>query len=129
MDTSDYCEKKDLNQHAIFTRKTPLLDYLDIELTERCNNNCIHCYINLPQHDPNAINRELTTNEWKDILKQAADSGVLVVRFTGGEPLLREDFTELYLHARRLGMRVLLFTNGRGITPELSCPVLKDPPS
>ena len=35
------------------------------------------------------------------------------MRFTGGEPLLRPDFEELYLHARRLGMKVLLFTNAR----------------
>ena len=128
MDAGEYCEQKDLNQHTIFKRKRPLLEYIDIELTERCNNNCIHCYINLPHHDPNAIRRELTTNEWKDILNQAADSGVLVVRFTGGEPLLREDFTELYLHARRLGMRVLLFTNGRRITPELAVLFSRIPP-
>ena len=55
----------------------------------------------------------------KDILKQAADLGCQTVRFTGGEPLLREDFTDLYLFARRLGMFVILFTNARLITPEL----------
>ena len=128
MDTGEYSEKKDLDQHILFKTKRPLLEYLDIELTERCNNNCIHCYINLPHDDQTAIKRELTTDEWKDILTQAAAMGVLLVRFTGGEPLLREDFTELYLHARHLGMRVLLFTNGRGITPELAALFLRVPP-
>jgi MoaA/NifB/PqqE/SkfB family radical SAM enzyme len=42
------------------------------------------------------------------------------VRFTGGEPLLRKDFVELYLFARRLGLKVLIFTNARLITPALA---------
>jgi radical SAM protein with 4Fe4S-binding SPASM domain len=50
------------------------------------------------------------------------------VRFTGGEPLLREDFAELYLYARRLGMKVTLFTNARGITPALADLFARTPP-
>ncbi len=42
------------------------------------------------------------------------------MRFTGGEPLVRDDFTELYLCARRLGLKVKLFTNARRITPEIA---------
>ena len=64
----------------------------------------------------------------KDILRQAADMGCLTVRFTGGEPLLREDFPELYLFARRLGMFVILFTNARLITPEIAQLLSKYPP-
>lgn len=91
----------------------PRLGALDIELTERCDSDCIHCCINLPAGDAAARARELTTAQWKDVLDQAAALGCLQVRFTGGEPLLRPDFEELYLHARRLGMKVLLFTNAR----------------
>ncbi len=97
-----------------------LLGRLDLELTERCNNNCIHCCINLPEHDLEAQRRELSTAAWQDVLRQAADLGALSVRFTGGEPLLRPDFAELYLYARRLGLRVLLFTNARLISPDLA---------
>lgn len=82
------------------------LGALDIELTERCDNDCIHCCINLPAGDAEAPARELTTEQWKDVLQQAADLGCLQVRFTGGEPLLRSDFEELYLFARRLGLKV-----------------------
>ena len=58
-------------------RVKPLeLSSLDIELTERCNNACLHCYINLPENDMQARNRELTTSEWKDILRQAAELGI-----------------------------------------------------
>jgi len=126
--SSDYCDKYDLSKSPLFERRQPLLSSLVIELTERCNNNCIHCYINLPRNDARAISRELTTDEWKDILNQAAEIGVLTVHFTGGEPLLRDDFTELYLHARHLGMRVLLFTNARRITPELADLFSRIPP-
>ncbi len=104
------------------------LFHLDIELTERCDNDCVHCCINLPAHDPRAAKKELDTGEWKGILGQAAALGALSVRFTGGEPLLREDFAELYLHARRLGMKVVIFTNARRITPELAGLLARVPP-
>lgn len=101
------------------TAKAALME-LDIELTERCNNNCIHCGINLPAEDPLAKQRELSTETIKSILTEAASLGCLSVRFTGGEPLLREDFEELYLYARKLGLKVLLFTNATTITPSLA---------
>lgn len=123
-----YLSKQSLSQCPIFKGEQPLLRHLDIELTERCNNNCMHCYINLPEHDHKAQKHELTTAAWKDILTQAADLGALTVRFTGGEPLLREDFTDIYLHARRLGMRVMLFTNARLITSTLADLFVKVPP-
>jgi len=97
-----------------------LLSHLDIELTERCDNACIHCYINLPAEDVKAAAAEMDTAFVKHILQQAAGLGALDVRFTGGEPLLRDDFAELYLFSRRLGLRVTLFTNARRITPELA---------
>ena len=64
----------------------------------------------------------------KDILRQAAELGYLQVCFTGGEPLLRPDFEEIYLFARRLGMEVLLFTNARLITPHLADLFRRIPP-
>jgi len=98
----------------------PTLSDLDIELTERCNNNCVHCCINLPADDLIAKKREISTEGIKRILKEAVSLGCLTVRFTGGEPLLRDDFEELYLYARRLGLKVLLFTNATLITPSLA---------
>ena len=104
------------------------LPAIDVELTERCNNACRHCNINLPEDDAGARARELPTAGWQDVLRQAAALGALTVRFTGGEPLLRPDFADLYLFARRLGMKVLLFTNARGITPELAGLFARVPP-
>ncbi len=104
------------------------LGSLDIELTERCDNDCIHCCINLPANDRAAKAREMTTGQVKSILTEAADLGCLQVRFTGGEPLLRPDFEDLYLFARRLGLKVLIFTNARLITPQLADLLVHIPP-
>jgi radical SAM protein with 4Fe4S-binding SPASM domain len=108
-------------------KSPPLLGHLDMELTERCNNNCIHCYINLPADDPCKA-RELSADKINEILKEAAALGCLSVRFTGGEPLLREDFQEIYLFARRLGLKVFLFTNATLITLELADLFSRIPP-
>jgi hypothetical protein len=62
------------------------------------------------------------------IFREAAELGALTIRVTGGEPLLREDFAELYLYASRLGMKVSLFTNARRITPELADLLARVPP-
>ncbi len=113
---------------ALWTEKLPLLPRLDIELTERCNNNCVHCSVNLPPGDAPARDRELKAAEWKGILDQAAALGCLTVRMTGGEPLLREDFPEIYLHARRAGLKVLLFTNATLLTPEIADLLARVPP-
>jgi radical SAM protein with 4Fe4S-binding SPASM domain len=113
---------------SLWKGNPPLLSTLDLELTERCNNNCIHCYINLPADDSDSAARELSTEQVKNILDEAALLGCLSVTFTGGEPLLRKDFEELYVFARRLGLRVLLFTNATLITPELARLFAEMPP-
>lgn len=112
----------------LWSKIQPKLVNLDIELTERCNNNCMHCCINLPEFDEQARSRELTTDELKDILTEAASLGCLKVRLTGGEPLLRPDFAELYLFIKKLGIKVLLFTNATLIDEELIQLLKKYPP-
>jgi len=90
------------------------------ELTERCNQNCVHCYVNQPASSPAAHSSELTTGQVKDILDQLAAAGCMFLTFTGGEPMLRSDFLEIYLHARKLGILASIFTNGTMVTPEIA---------
>ncbi|HHF42566.1 MAG TPA: radical SAM protein, partial [Candidatus Aminicenantes bacterium] len=85
-------------------------------------------YINRPAGDQLARQQELKTEEWKEFLQEAASLGCLTVRFTGGEPLLREDFEEIYQFTRRLGMRVSLSTNASLITSPLAALFKKIPP-
>jgi len=117
-----------VDRSTLWKSKRPLLGRLDMELTERCNNNCIHCCINQPADDLAVKSRELSTAEIKNILTEAASLGCLTVRFTGGEPLLRDDFSDLYLFARKLGLKVLLFTNATLITSELADLFARIPP-
>jgi radical SAM protein with 4Fe4S-binding SPASM domain len=128
MSEQGYAVKRSLVMHPLFDGRKPPLNRLDVELTERCNNACLHCYINRPAADARAARRELATGQWHAILRQAADLGALSVRFTGGEPLLRPDFPDIYLFARRLGLKVALFTNARLITPELADLLARVPP-
>lgn len=124
---SPYVVTVNASSYDLLKGKSPLLDSLDMELTERCNNNCIHCYINQPE-DSAIQQREIPTPEVKRILIDAAALGARSVRFTGGEPLLRKDFAELYLFTRRLGMNVMLFTNARFITPAIADLLVHVPP-
>jgi len=119
-ETSPYLLRVSSQEASFWKTVKPLLGHLDMELTERCNNNCIHCGINLPAGDSAAKQRELSTATIKSILTEAASLGCFSVRFTGGEPLLREDFEEIYLHARKTGLKVILFTNATLVTPALA---------
>ena len=55
-----------------------------VELTHRCNLNCVHCYVNLPANDRAAAARELTTAELKRVIDEIEAAGTLYVCFTGG---------------------------------------------
>ncbi len=99
-----------------------------IELTERCNNQCIHCNINQPENNKRAKSQEMPTDFIFGIIDQIAEKGFFSITLTGGEPLLREDFEAIYLHARRAGLLVRLFTNGRLITPDLCKLFARIPP-
>ncbi|MDD2751748.1 MAG: radical SAM protein [Candidatus Omnitrophica bacterium] len=88
----------------------------DLELTARCNNNCRHCYINLPKDDVEAKKKEISFEEIKKIVDQAVSLGALWCLLTGGEPLLREDFFEIYLYLKKKGLFISVFTNATLIT-------------
>ncbi len=91
---------------------------LNLELTARCNNNCRHCYINLPANDRLAQARELTLAEISQIADQAVELGAVWCLLTGGEPLLRADFADIYMMLKRKGLLVSVFTNATTIRLE-----------
>ena len=91
---------------------------LILELTARCNNNCTHCYINLPESDKAARQSELTFSQVAGIVDQAVEMGALWGVLSGGEPLLRPDFPDIYIYKKKKGLLVSLFTNAVLITRE-----------
>lgn len=70
----------------------------NFELTRKCPLNCVICYNERKQK------RELSTNEILNLLDQIADAGCIHINFTGGDPLTRVDFPDIYKHAIELGM-------------------------
>ena len=94
-----------------------------IELTYRCNLNCIHCYCKGSEDK----NKELTTKQWKKIIDEIHKEGCLEITFTGGEPLIREDFLEIYAYAKEKGFIITLFTNGQALTDEIISYLVNSP--
>lgn len=86
---------------------------IDLALTYRCNNNCGHCYAGGPRQS-----KELSTSEWKSIIKKAVEFEVPNIVFTGGESLLREDLEDLIRYAESLDVVTGLITNGRLLTKD-----------
>ncbi len=90
-----------------------------LELTHRCNLGCVHCYLGSRQDRQHSAEREMTTDEVLSVLDQVAAAGCLNLVLSGGEPLLRRDFAEIYRHARGLGLVVTVFSNATLVTEEL----------
>ena len=76
-----------------------------IELTTKCNLNCVHCYA---KHDKY---KDITTEEFKQVFDELVDRGLLEVYLTGGEIFLRRDFEELFVYAKKKGVLVVLLSN------------------
>lgn len=100
----------------------------DLEVTARCNNDCRHCYINLPANGPAARARELSLAEISRIADEAVSLGAIWCLITGGEPLLRPDFGEVYLTLKRKGLLVSVFTNATLVNEEHVALLKKYPP-
>ena len=85
------------------------------ELTHRCPLQCPYC------SNPVELDRggsELTTEEWKKVLTELAEIGVLQIHFSGGEPTARKDLVELVQHASDVGLYSNLITSAVLLTRE-----------
>lgn len=83
-----------------------------LSLTHRCNLRCTHCYLPLRERSGGEAAQELRTAEACALIDEIAGAGCLFFLITGGEPLVRGDFHEIYRHARSRGLLVTIFTNG-----------------
>ncbi|ABE41539.1 radical SAM/SPASM domain-containing protein [Rhodopseudomonas pseudopalustris] len=88
--------------------------YVAWELTHRCNAHCVHCYSNSgPDAD---LGDQLSLQSGLSLIDQLADAGVLVLAFSGGEPMLHRHWRELVAHAVQRGLSVNIASNGSCIT-------------
>lgn len=95
-----------LEMNDPFERSVSAPYRMDLALTYRCNLACSHCY------NVTRDKSELTTGQWKDVIRKTWDIGIPHVIFTGGEATLRDDLVELTGFAESLGLVTGLLTNG-----------------
>lgn len=118
--SSDFFEM--LSHKALSEGHFPLSGSL--ELTLRCNLECLHCYARCPT----LYEHELSTDDVCRILDKLKDCGVLMLTLTGGEPLLRPDFAHIYTHAKKCGFLLTVMTNATLIDNSIAELLARLPP-
>jgi radical SAM protein with 4Fe4S-binding SPASM domain len=132
----DYCLKEGIvTKDKVLVKRPPLiksfepsLRYLELQITNRCNLQCRHCYINppLPPFKKGEIGgfsgehlKELPVNKIKKVLTEFEEMQGLRVLITGGEPLLHSKFVEINEMFPQFFIRKVLFSNGLLLKKEL----------
>lgn len=112
MDTAEFFYQK--------FRKNPTIFSAEIELTSRCNERCVHCYI--PHENKN---RDIEKSFVLDVLDQLKELGTLGITFTGGELFLHKDVVDIMYHARKNDFSITILSNITLLNDDL-IRVLKD---
>jgi radical SAM protein with 4Fe4S-binding SPASM domain len=97
------------------------------ELTFSCGLHCRHCYSDC-YNKPAFRKKELSLKAVKRLLDKIRRQGVIWLSFTGGDPLARNDFPEIYAYAKAKGFLVSVFTNGYSLNKELIELFKRQPP-
>jgi radical SAM protein with 4Fe4S-binding SPASM domain len=110
------------------TRKLVTLPRLplegNIDLTYRCNNNCRHCWLRIPPGSKEEKD-ELSFKEIKGIVDEARKMGCRKWNISGGEPMLRPDFLEIFDYITSNSLSYSINTNGALITPKIAMALKK----
>lgn len=101
----------------------------NFELTARCNFNCPMCYVHLSEEQVKASGKELSAAQWLKIAEDAKDQGMVFALLTGGEPLVRKDFFEIYNGMKEMGLMISINSNGSMLQGEILEKFLKEPPT
>ena len=95
-------------------RATPKIMALHMDITSRCNEKCRHCYFPAGRDI-----RDMDTSLALDVLKQAADEGVLNLTISGGECLLHKNFIEILSYARECDFSITILSNITCLTEKI----------
>lgn len=98
------------------------------ELTPLCNLDCKMCYVHL-QKEQMAGASLLTIDQWKSIMQQAIDGGMMYARLTGGECLTYPGFRELYSFLHSKGIETAILSNGLLMDDDMVDFLVANPPS
>jgi len=86
---------------------------MDLALSYSCQNDCLHCY-----NEDKKGKKELSQDEWRQVLEKLWDAGIPHIVFTGGEATLSPHLKELITRSEELGQITGLITNGRKLKEE-----------
>ena len=98
------------------------------ELTPLCNLDCKMCYVHLSRDQMRGA-QLLSVDQWKSIMQQAIDAGMMYATLTGGECLTYPGFKELYLFLRSRGIEVAILSNGLLMDEEMVSFLAENMPS
>lgn len=101
--------------HLVVAERVPVSGM--IELTRRCNLKCVHCY--LGEGEDRFGHGEMTTEQVCGVIDQITAAGCLYLSITGGDPMMRKDFPEVYRHAKERGLLVTVMCDGVLVTPKI----------
>lgn len=117
-----YCHKATKRFNALLelveTKRIPLWAHLD--LTYRCNLDCIHCYCQNLSDTFSQGHPELSCAEIKRLLDELAEAGSLYLTLSGGEIFLRKDIFEIAAYAKKKNFCLTFFSNGMLIDEQIT---------
>lgn len=89
-----------------------------LEIEPNCNFSCSFCYNHNSFAGQGRDIKKIPTGQWKEVINNISNIGIKTVRFTGGEPMLRNDIFDLMRYAKEMGLEVRLNTNCSLITAD-----------
>ncbi len=98
--------------------KNPLVAYL--EVSGRCNLKCDHCFVGEKPQE------ELSLSEWKRVITECADMGIIALGIGGGEPLIQKDFLQILDHSISAGIKSIIVATNGTVIPEGMLEFLKE---
>ncbi|MFI6317260.1 radical SAM protein [Nonomuraea sp. NPDC050556] len=97
-------------------RQLSPVTFLELELTNRCQLACTHCYSGA---SPTEGHGTMTLTDWLHLIDSAPAAGIETVQAIGGEPTMHPDFLPLMLHALQTGLHVQVYSNLYKVSPAL----------
>jgi len=107
----------------IFPQVKPQLSFAWLEVTQKCNSLCIHCYEGQAHHE---VATPLSNQEWYQTIDALASMNCKTIQFIGGEPTLHPELANFIRYANSKGFeRILLFSNLYHLSAELKNVIIK----
>lgn len=95
------------------------LNHVTFHITNSCNLSCRHCWVGSGRKYIENI-KEMSIQKWKEVIKECKDYNVGIIRFTGGEPLVKKGVEELFIYCNKLQIPFQIETNGTLLNEELT---------